>query len=900
MHEPKLSISSKGKAREDTHWQLGWWDIASTSNPRRPLVWSPSSLLFRAHPSQPLVVVSHFPSDRQFALPSPPPVLSAPTAYSPPTLVSVCPADEWCFAFFPGRGGDGAACLWTRGAQLDNWLIRDCWSFPQGAGVVAAEWTCAHREWVVSDAGSSSRLPPRGPISPAQAPTLFLVTQNHYIHVCFTSPLHPGLKILRASLLQASATADASPVAAHEDLSSRPGGQKVCVRAAIGLSYNDPTIVIAMRSHLLPPRHTEWTLHDPMSLGTPLEMAHNSATDDPYAPEWEMWGEDSTIQLCEVHLDHKGATRLATKPIAPLSDARLQLADLVFVCEPPGSPLASPTKDPRKLARAAENEKSRPYLVATFLDFGDYTAAPKSEIHTFSFQKKEPPNNSGISGWLPRLEVKRVFEDKVLSFIAPSIPTNTVLAGFLDLAGSIPSRRSKIQETTVGHVSVLRIPDIRNDEQWDTSPLVSHADHIGQHTPLNVAISPNHTLLCSITPASLGIQISIHPVPHRRPISLATPRHPQPDLSRSLVHAIRARYSPSDVIRALSQPTAPLEAVTQTLYHTLTLLSAESFGLSEAWTVEVLGAATEVYLSRAKRAESEEEQDNLTRRWGVVHDICSLSACCTAFEDCQDGDKYDLDAVWQLLGLSGWLIELLERLLKLCIVVGEASETSPEKFDAFDGSATSAPMPPSLDTPDFLLLSHPFALTRLHAAFAHVKRFRDQVASLSPNDENACLAKDVLMDIVDRSGIDCSALADVLSGFIMETSPASAEDLRLSLAACSPVHSLKPQLRKMTEKIQNSEVVDRPRLFIKPTDLVDGANRFLVDAQPAKEKSTDVISKGLLPRHNAGLLCVRCGGRSEAAEAMPSAASIHWRTWERAWTLRCVCGGSWMRVHPQL
>ncbi|EMD37984.1 hypothetical protein CERSUDRAFT_113104 [Gelatoporia subvermispora B] len=896
MHEPKLSMSSKGKAREDTHWQLGWWDLASTSSPRKPLAWSPSSLLLRAHPSQPLVLVSHFPSGRQFVLPSPQPLLTATAAYGPPTIIAVCPTDDWCFAFFPGRGGDGVGCLWKRGAQLDNWSVRDCFSFPSKAGVVAAEWTCAHREWVVSEAGSSSRVPPRGPISPHRAPTLVLVTQDHFIHIYFIPPhVQPGAKSMRASLLRATVIADPKETLPPE-ASGGPGGDRVCINATIGLGYNDSTMVVAMRSHLLPPQHADRSLHDPMGLGLPLEMAHGSAADDPFASEWDMWGEDPTIQLCEVHLDYKNVPRLVTKPINPLLDTPAQLAEFRFVYEPPMSPLASPTKDPRKLAKGIE---SGPFLVATFLDFGDYTAPPKSEIQTYSFQKKESPSGSGVSGWVPRSEAKRIFEDKVVSFIVPSMPKGAVLAGFLDLHGSIPSRRSKIRETIIGHVSVLRIPDLRTDEQWDTSPLVARVDHLGQHTPLSVAVSPNHTLLCTLPSATLGVQLCIHPVPHRRPHTLAPSRHPQSDLARALVHALRARYSFSDVTHVLSLPTAPLEAISQTLYHALTLLSLDSNGLLDMWTANMLSAATEVYLARAKKVDGE-EKDQLTQSWKFAHDIASLSACCSAFEDCQEGDEYDLDAVWQLVGVSGWLIEMLERLLRLCIVTGHASDAPQEKTFTFEDTASSISPLPSLDAPDFLLLGHPFALSRLYSALMHVKRFRDQVTSLSPKGENAYLARDTLIDIVGNSGIDLGALSSVLHSFMQETNFASAEDLRLSLAACCPTPSLKPHLRKIAEKIQNSDVVDRPRLFIKPADLVDGVNRLSMEAQPAKEKGIDVVSKGLLPRRNAGLLCARCGGRSETAETSVGVASVRWRIWEKSWMFRCVCGGSWLRANPPI
>ena len=36
MHETKMSVSAKGKSREDAHWQLGWWDLhALTETPTR-------------------------------------------------------------------------------------------------------------------------------------------------------------------------------------------------------------------------------------------------------------------------------------------------------------------------------------------------------------------------------------------------------------------------------------------------------------------------------------------------------------------------------------------------------------------------------------------------------------------------------------------------------------------------------------------------------------------------------------------------------------------------------------------------------------------------------------------------------------------------------------------------
>ena len=52
---------------------------------------------------------------------------------------------------------------------------------------------------------------------------------------------------------------------------------------------------------------------------------------------------------------------------------------------------------------------------------------------------------------------------------------------------------------------------------------------------------------------------------------------------------------PSDVIHALAIPTLPTEVTVNTLDKTFTTMEADSFGLMEVWTGELLGVATEVY-----------------------------------------------------------------------------------------------------------------------------------------------------------------------------------------------------------------------------------------------------------------------------------------------------------------
>jgi hypothetical protein len=113
---------------------------------QRPVVWANCSIIFTAHLTQPLVTGRLFSSSKQFVLPSPEPIFSSPSSYQPPSIISVSPTDDWLFAYFPGRDGDGTGCLWKRGLQVDNWSIKDYWGFGRGAGVVTAAWAGTDRE----------------------------------------------------------------------------------------------------------------------------------------------------------------------------------------------------------------------------------------------------------------------------------------------------------------------------------------------------------------------------------------------------------------------------------------------------------------------------------------------------------------------------------------------------------------------------------------------------------------------------------------------------------------------------------------------------------------------------------------------------------------------------------
>ena len=123
------------------------------------------------------------------------------------------------------------------------------------------------------------------------------------------------------------------------------------------------------------------------------------------------------------------------------------------------------------------------------------------------------------------------------------------------------------------------------------------------------------------------------------------------------------------------------------------------------------------------------------------------------------------------------------------------------------------------------------------------------------------------------------------------------DDLRKSLVTCRLTPAFEPALRQATDRILRSGIIDRPKLFIKAEELIDGITRLSI-ADKMKAKETDVVSKGVL-LHNGGtvVVCVRCGGKSEIGgnSAVAGHTSLRWRVWEYSWSTRCVCGGAWVK-----
>ncbi|KAF7363511.1 hypothetical protein MSAN_01007400 [Mycena sanguinolenta] len=865
---------SKGKAREETQWSSGWWDYDASNGTQRPVAWSSTSTIFSAHPTQPWVSARHSFSSHQFVLPSPGPIISSPSSYEPPTVISVSPGGQWLFAYFPSGEIDGVACLWQRTAPLDVWAVKEWWPLNRGAGIVTASWLGAPREWTVNDAGSPARLPPRGPRTPVSNLTLVLVTETRWVTVCYLRQYLPSLRMISCPLFEPASSGESQPNSL-EQVSNQRGGVKICTRAAIGLAYNDPSIMIATRSRVLPSGSRDASLNS-MNLLT-LEMP---SLEPELGIEWETWGEDSCIELCEVRLDWERMV-ISSVPLPSLHGFEKSLANLTFIPIPPNP------------SNVMESCPDNLYLAASYLDFGHYTTTPKSELvlHALSRTSESVPNPVGDKPiWTCRHAATRSFTSSVLTFLAcspcgQSSSTFGLFAGILNSSGPLPRERTKVKEISIGITCVLKLPDLTDHERWEPAHIMSSIDNAGRDLPLTAVLSFNNAMLLCSSLSSVGPpRVTFQMLPKLKNSSSDT--HVKPPLSLNLATSLLSGTSATDLTHLLALPSVTLDEVGETLFHTLVLVENGQDRGTLIW--HALGLVLETYRTRALNVGPGPEREILDARWQTALDMCSLISCNAAFEDCKDGDGFDLNAVWQLVGLSTWIVGFVEKLLKECVLSSDLTGTAPQGNNDSSSVIFQAPASSVL-----LHLAHPYSLKSLHAAVSNVARFRNTIGSLSASEENSHIAKSVLVDLIDCSGVDLKALEPVLVELSTDAKKFDLENMRRSLAHCEPTIAMSPYIKNAISKVTTAAIVNKPRLFIKPSELMDGVSHIL-DAR--KDKGKDVIMKGPLSGHAQAVMCLRCGGKSEVGGGMNPTmhASASWRAWEKMSAKHCICTGAWV------
>ncbi|THH20782.1 hypothetical protein EW146_g628 [Bondarzewia mesenterica] len=962
---------SKGKGKEEDYWSPGWWELQPLiEHEERPVAWSVSSTIFTAHATEPLIFGRLFPTAKEFVVPSPPPIVTSATLFEPPTTINVCPSDKWLFAYFPGRNGDGLGCFWFRGLEVDNWHVKEWLTFPRGSGVVSSAWLGNARKWVTDAAGRAIRLPSLGPHTPCSSPTLMVITRALQANIYYIRHGTSSFKVLNCSLTQPDQSQESQLAPQPFEMPSGSGGVKTCVSAAIGLAYNESSILIATQSRTVPPPISTSSFSIDTSL--PIDISQpDQVSDSLGADDWDDWGQEPAINLCEVRIGFDCETMsLSTNPLPSLYCQSQRLSKLAFI--------------PRNPNSNAADARTSIYLAASFLDFGAYTSTPKSELQLYSLSRNPSPSNNSRSAWLARKETSRVFSSEILTFVSPhttGLPSDTVLVGTIHSSMNVPKIKRKSKETVIGNISVLQLPSLNNDNRWRSVPISSS----GADSVFPDSLSPNGVLLCTLSPPlRFPAKISIEPVPRLYsdeilgPSAIGRGHAPIPQDAYVLVSAMHARGSLSDIVHHLSLASTPLGHAEDVLRGTLTLLEQRDDSLHRHWLSSYLGLVLEVYRSRAGRTDDLTLRDELDARHRTAQNLCSVIACHNAFEDCRDGELYDLEAVWPLIGLSSWFLELVEGLLKECVLSSNAyadasaipplpqsrspagKHTDKDPFNPTNSPPSRKRPPPTAPTaagptapPILLHLVHPHALAGLRAVLADVRRLCDQLVGTKGGTERVRMARNVLLDGVQASGIQLKELegtltsaAEELSGLDGEPnqhaffSPCSrfisnsfspppsspnplvpisrlidtnlfetGEQLRSSLATCRPRPALAPALRVLVHKLAGSGAIDKPRLFIKPDDVFGGAagaqffdgdeNNDNVQGTDYGAAGRDVVSKGTIAplRREDTRVCLRCGGKSERLEramADMKQTSLKWRAWERKWGVRCICGGLWV------
>ncbi|KAF9052872.1 hypothetical protein BJ165DRAFT_1523627 [Panaeolus papilionaceus] len=888
-------------------WRPSWWDFYPLlERPRRPIQWSASSVIYTAHPTRSQVVGRHFSSSKQFVLPSPSNLIASSTLYDPPSVISVSQTDDWLFAYFPRKdGGEGTACIWNRGPQIDNWIVKECWYLDKAAGAVTATWLEQPRQWTLTAANTLSRLPPAGPSFYVSRPVLVIITQDLQIQTYLYRNYETTIRSVKRQLFSQE----------HND---HRQSTRQCVTACISAGYNETaSIVVATHCRRMPPLSTKTIPPSQLNyMDQPMPVSANSQQDnlDQRPSEWEAWGEESTVDVADVifRLDNVlMMVPLVTHTTSTIECRNSLISDIRFISLPP-LPQPHVKREPGQSPshrRAGNADLGKLFLSVTSLDLHDYAAPPTSEVTLYPLQpvspKAEFPNIVFHSAIIPQA-TNRVFNSGIVAYLEAFPYMSSSSTGLLNVyiinTGASSFKTSDGGKTvTVGAVKVLNLPDLSDNEGWNPVPVKCSPDHTGRALPLFACISPNRRMFCTFSSSLKLLQPSLHRLPV--PVAAGNPGLWKPYLAAQITKAGISRRSVTDLIHSLMDPHTSVNDMADVLLESLRL--GQKIGVPYNAIPEILGICVEVYEERSKHTKEETEKETLKRKSEVAHDILSILVCRSAFQQCVEGETYDLDAVWHLIAISTWIVGFTEKLMTTCVLSFEF--VGDLKWPA-DEIAILNKASLCLNTPAFLLFCHPLAIAAFVKCLHHLKNFRNYLGSLPAGGDAAHIAQSVLVDLIDCSGVDFSALLNIFEESVPMLASIDVTEQQRALTLCQPATSTYPYLSKVLWKItQTSGVLNRSALFLKASDMVDSIMRLsLGDSGPRtglassfnqKDEERDVVTKGVLTKNGPHDICLRCGGATciEKKITISTPSTLQkWGFWERKWFARCICGGIWM------
>jgi len=121
------------------------------------------------------------------------------------------------------------------------------------------------------------------------------------------------------------------------------------------------------------------------------------------------------------------------------------------------------------------------------------------------------------------------------------------------------------------------------------------------------------------------------------------------------------------------------------------------------------------------------------------------------------------------------------------------------------------------------------------------------------------------------------------------------------MASCRPTAVMCGRLISFSQRLEAAGAIDKPRLPIEGSDLVDGISKVslgLAMAVPSAGagKDRDVVTRSGLISGRDLRMCFRCEGRSVRGPQPPVIAgqlSLRLIAWQKLWHARCICGGIW-------
>lgn len=168
------------------------------------------------------------------------------------------------------------------------------------------------------------------------------------MNVCYLRHYIPTLKIIKCSLIEPGVVAENQPNPVN-DGPIGPGVIRQCMNAAIGLGYNgkhqifhsqrlklttvptESSILVAMRSHRFPLPTAIPAPFTAMNMDLSLDVTQPPVSED-MGIEWETWGEETTIDLCEIQLRFDGSVMGGS--CVGLQSTPLTSPEISYICKP--------------------------------------------------------------------------------------------------------------------------------------------------------------------------------------------------------------------------------------------------------------------------------------------------------------------------------------------------------------------------------------------------------------------------------------------------------------------------------------------------------------------------------------------------------------------------------------